>query len=61
VISQKKAVEKSSVGGWTNPRVDRLEELEPDLVIASDDLQDGSVKRVRKKPALRFYRSNLIL
>jgi iron complex transport system substrate-binding protein len=43
-----KAVEKSSVGGWTNPRVDRLEELEPDLVIASDDLQDGSVQRVRE-------------
>lgn len=40
------AVEKPSVGGWTNPRVDRLEELEPDLVIASDDLQDGAVERV---------------
>lgn len=42
------AVEKPSVGGWTNPRVDRLEELEPDLVIASDDLQDGAVERVRE-------------
>jgi len=44
----KEAVEKPSVGGWTNPRVDRLEELEPDLVIASDDLQDGAVERVRE-------------
>lgn len=42
------ATSKSSVGGWTNPRVDRLEELEPDLVIASDDLQDGAVERVRE-------------
>jgi iron complex transport system substrate-binding protein len=42
------AVEKPSLGGWTNPRVDRLEELEPDLVIASDDLQDNAVERVRK-------------
>lgn len=41
------ASQKSSVGGWTNPRVDRLEELEPDLVLASDDLQDGAVERVR--------------
>lgn len=43
-----KAVNKPSVGGWTNPRIDRLEELEPDLVIASDDLQDGAVERVRE-------------
>lgn len=42
------AAEKPSVGGWTNPRVDRLEELEPDLVIASDDLQDNAVERVRE-------------
>lgn len=42
------SMEKPSVGGWTNPRVDRLEELEPDLVIASDDLQDGAVERVRE-------------
>lgn len=42
------AIEKPSVGGWTNPRVDRLEELEPDLVIASDDLQDEAVERVRE-------------
>jgi len=42
------AVEKPSVGGWTNPRIDRLEEFEPDLVIASDDLQDDAVERVRE-------------
>ena len=42
------ALYKPSVGGWTNPRIDRLEELEPDLVIASDDLQDGAVERVRE-------------
>ena len=42
------ATDKPSVGGWTNPRVDRLEELEPDLVVASDDLQDGAVERVRE-------------
>lgn len=43
-----KAVEKPSVGGWTNPKIDRLEELEPELVLASDDLQDDAVEKVRE-------------
>lgn len=39
---------KPSLGGWTNPNYDKLEELEPDLVLASDDLQDNIVEEVKK-------------
>lgn len=41
--------EKPGIGGWTNPKIERLEEFEPDLVIASDDLQDGAVDKVEKE------------
>lgn len=37
------AVEKPSIGGWTSPRIDRIHEFDPDLVLASDDLQDEAV------------------
>lgn len=36
-----------SVGGWTNPDVDAVAEHDPDLVLASDELQDRAVDRVR--------------
>lgn len=41
------AAEKPSVGGWTNPDVDAVAEHDPDLVLASDELQDEAVGRVR--------------
>ncbi len=37
-----------SVGGWTNPDVDAVREHEPDLVLASDALQDDAVDRCRE-------------
>lgn len=39
------AVEKPSVGGWTNPDIDTVKEHEPDLVLATDELQDEAVER----------------
>ena len=44
-----KAFEKPSIGGWTNPEIKRLEELDPGLVIASDDLQDRAVEKVEEE------------
>ena len=41
------ASEKPSIGGWTNPKIERLEEFDPDLVLASDDLQDEAVEKIR--------------
>jgi iron complex transport system substrate-binding protein len=37
---------KTSIGGWTNPKVSRIHELSPDLIIASDDLQDDAVEQL---------------
>ncbi|MBC5793508.1 MAG: cobalamin-binding protein [Nanohaloarchaea archaeon] len=41
--------EKPSIGGWTNPEVDRINDLDPDLIIASDDLQDDAVNRLEEE------------
>ena len=43
------ALEKPSIGGWTNPKIERIEELDPDLILASDDLQDEAVEKIRGK------------
>jgi iron complex transport system substrate-binding protein len=43
------AIEKPSVGGWTNPDLEKIEEIEPDLVLASDDLQDQIVENLEEK------------
>lgn len=43
------ATEKTSVGGWTNPDLDKIEGIEPDLVLASDDLQDQAVEELEEK------------
>lgn len=37
---------KPSIGGWTNPKTSRIHELDPDLIIASDDLQDDAVEEL---------------
>lgn len=37
------AMELESVGGWINPDLERVEELDPDLVLSSDSLQDRVV------------------
>lgn len=41
------AREKPSVGGWTNPDVNAVAEHDPDIVLASDALQDAAVDRCR--------------
>lgn len=41
------AVEKPSIGGWTNPKISRIHEFNPDLVVASDDLQDEAVDEIQ--------------
>ncbi|MFB6100732.1 MAG: helical backbone metal receptor [Candidatus Nanohalobium sp.] len=38
------ALETPSIGGWTNPKKSRIHEFTPDLIIASDDLQDDAVE-----------------
>lgn len=45
--SPEEARDKPSVGGWTNPDIEEVADLEPDLVLASDELQDGAVERCR--------------
>lgn len=42
------ASDKPSVGGWTNPDVDAVADHDPDLVLASDALQDDAVERCRE-------------
>lgn len=44
-----KARKLSSVGGWINPDIDKIEELEPDIVIASDDLQNQAVEELENR------------
>lgn len=39
------AQDKPSVGGWTNPDVEAVQEHDPDLVLASDELQDAAVRQ----------------
>lgn len=39
--------EKPSIGGWTNPKIERVKRFDPDLVVASDDLQDQAVEKLR--------------
>jgi iron complex transport system substrate-binding protein len=43
------AVRRESVGGWVNPDLDRVEEIDPDLVLASDSLQDGAVEQLEDR------------
>ena len=40
------ALEKPSIGGWTNPKIERILELDPDILLASDDLQDEAVEEI---------------
>ena len=42
------AREKPSIGGWTNPKVSRIHEFDPDLIIASDELQDEAVEQLQE-------------
>ncbi|QKQ98250.1 ABC transporter substrate-binding protein [Candidatus Nanohaloarchaea archaeon] len=37
------ALEKPSIGGWTNPDIEKVRSFDPDLVVASDDLQDNAI------------------
>ncbi len=39
------ATEKPSVGGWTNPDIEEIGGHDPDLVLASDELQDDAVRQ----------------
>lgn len=43
------ALELESVGGWINPDTDKIENIGPDLVLASDDLQDRAVDDLRQR------------
>lgn len=43
------ATEKPSIGGWTNPKISRIHEFQPDLVLASDDLQDEAVEKIQEE------------
>lgn len=40
------AAEKPGIGGWINPDIEEIREFGPDLVLASDDLQDEAVQRM---------------
>lgn len=43
------AVKKPSVGGWTDIDADRVESFDPDIALASDDLQDSIVEELEKQ------------
>jgi iron complex transport system substrate-binding protein len=43
------ALEKPSIGGWTNPDISRIHEFKPDLILASDDLQDDAVDKIESE------------
>lgn len=43
------AAKKPSIGGWTNPKISRIHEFDPDLVLASDDLQDEAVDEIQSE------------
>ena len=45
----KEAAKKPSIGGWTNPKISRIHEFQPGLVIASDDLQDEAVGKIERE------------
>ncbi|MFT4867653.1 MAG: iron complex transport system substrate-binding protein [Candidatus Nanohaloarchaea archaeon] len=45
----KEAAGKPDVGGWVNPDIDEIESYNPDLVIASDDLQDRAVENLEER------------
>jgi len=40
------AYEKPSIGGWTNPKISRIHEFNPDLILASDNLQNEAVEKI---------------
>lgn len=42
-----KAMTRPGIGGWVNPDHGKIRELGPDIVIASDDLQDNAVKKMK--------------
>lgn len=56
-----KAARKPSIGGWTNPKISRIHEFDPDLVLASDDLQDEAVEEIEAEgyPVLQVKPHNL--
>jgi len=43
------AAKKQSIGGWTNPKIERIIELDPDILLASDDLQDEAVDKIKEE------------
>lgn len=43
------AVRKPSVGGWTDIDAENVEKFEPDVAVASDDLQDEIVEELEKR------------
>jgi len=55
------AARKPSIGGWTNPKISRIHEFDPDLVLASDDLQDEAVEEIEGQgyPVLQVKPHNL--
>lgn len=43
------ATEKPGIGGWINPKIEEIQKFGPDLVLASDDLQDEAVRRMEEQ------------
>lgn len=43
------ATEKPGIGGWINPEIEEIQKFGPDLVLASDDLQDEAVRRMEEQ------------
>ena len=50
LCDHEQALDKPSIGGWTKGiDFDKIENLEPDVILASDDLQDEAVKELNKR------------
>ncbi len=43
----KEVEDTPSIGGWTNPDIDEVARFDPDMVLASDALQDEAVEQCR--------------
>ena len=43
------ATKKPGIGGWLNSDIDEIRAFEPDLVLASDDLQDEAVQKLEEE------------
>ncbi len=48
-------LDREPIGGWLNPDLERVEELEPDLAVTSDELQSDITRQLRDRDIDTFH------